>query len=60
MVDITKCHGQGCPLKDKCYRYTAEPDPYMQSYFAKAPYENGVCANYWEVEEPKKEKRKDK
>jgi len=32
MADIGKCSGQGCPLKEKCYRYTATPThEYVQS-----------------------------
>jgi hypothetical protein len=28
-MDITKCSGENCPLKEKCYRYTAEADSYQ-------------------------------
>ena len=31
MVDITKCEGGNCPLKQGCYRYTAPSEP-LQSY----------------------------
>jgi len=24
MADITKCKGEGCPIKESCYRFTAE------------------------------------
>ena len=37
MPDITMCKGEGCPLADACYRYTAEPDLY-QGYFIKEPW----------------------
>lgn len=30
-MDITKCFGEGCCLKNKCLRFTA-PDGFMQSY----------------------------
>lgn len=36
MPDITMCQNKDCPLKDKCYRFTAEPKK-MQSYFAENP-----------------------
>lgn len=38
MADITMCHGMECNLKAKCYRYTAEPNPYRQSYFMNVPF----------------------
>lgn len=38
MADITMCFGSGCPLKEQCYRYTAKPDKYRQSYFVGLPY----------------------
>jgi hypothetical protein len=51
MPDITMCSGDGCPLKDECFRYTATPSP-RQSYFVKAPFkkENGkvMCDHFWE------------
>ena len=37
MADISKCKGNDCPLKDKCYRYNATPSDY-QSYFQYPPY----------------------
>lgn len=37
-MDITKCKGETCPLKDRCYRYTAKACEYYQSYFIKEPY----------------------
>lgn len=32
MPDISKCYGKDCPLKEKCYRYTCEPDELHQAY----------------------------
>ena len=32
MVDITMCVGTGCPLRETCYRYMAEPSEYRQSF----------------------------
>lgn len=32
MPDISMCQNEKCPLKDNCYRYKAEPNPYRQSY----------------------------
>ena len=48
MPDITMCNGQGCELKETCYRYTATPSKYMQSYFTETPIKNGECEYYWQ------------
>lgn len=49
MADIAKCIGVSCPLKESCYRYTATPSDYWQSYFMSIPYDNDKesCDNYW-------------
>lgn len=44
--DITMCNGDNCPVKKKCYRYTAKPSEY-QSYFIEAPFKDGKCDHYW-------------
>lgn len=49
MPDITKCKGNNCPLKDKCYRFTSTSS-YYQSYFVGIPYENGKCDFFWGTE----------
>jgi hypothetical protein len=48
MADITKCSGEGCPLKNECYRFLAT-DSYRQSYFMTAPYnqETKECEHLW-------------
>ncbi len=38
-MDITKCSGNDCPIKDKCYRYTCKTDEYWQSFFSDTPFE---------------------
>ena len=49
MPDIAMCKGKDCSLKDKCYRYMAEPDEYRQSYIE--PDKVGTeCELYWEVD----------
>jgi hypothetical protein len=45
--DITMCPGTDCPQREKCYRFTARPSEYMQSYFMKAPIKDGKCEYYW-------------
>lgn len=42
MPDIALCTNETCPLKDNCYRYTAIPDEYRQSYCKFAPVINEV------------------
>ena len=39
MADIAKCTGGQCPLKEKCYRYTATEDEYWQSWLVEEPYD---------------------
>lgn len=50
MTDISKCSGQNCPLKEKCYRYTAPGDSENQSYILP-PFiiDKGLfkCSMYW-------------
>lgn len=53
MADITKCNGDDCPIKNKCYRYTAFANYKQQSYFTEIPgkIEDGkfTCEMYWGV-----------
>ena len=58
MPDISKCEGRECPLKENCYRFTATPSEFRQSYFEDPPYkvfeEDGnevSCDYYWPLEE---------
>lgn len=37
MPDITMCSGTNCISKKECYRHTATPSEYRQSYFMTAP-----------------------
>ena len=32
MPDISLCENNTCPSRKSCYRYTAEPNPYRQTY----------------------------
>lgn len=47
MADITMCKGGGCPLKEKCSRFTATADEHRQAWFIDVPYEDGKCEMYW-------------
>ena len=51
MSDISKCPGNGCPVKEKCYRYTAKAGVW-QTWFSKEPFKiskKGVfkCDMFW-------------
>jgi len=47
MADITMCSGQGCPMKEQCYRFMAIPNIYRQSYFFNPPIKSdGTCENF--------------
>ena len=48
-MDITMCEGKNCDLSITCYKYTATPSQYRQSYFTESPIENGECEHYWET-----------
>ena len=49
-MDITLCKGLDCPLKETCFRHTAKPNEFRQSYFTNSPYdkENKKCDYYYE------------
>ena len=52
MSDITKCKGTNCPVKEHCYRFTAEASEFMQSWFVDAPGKHHddskfTCDSYW-------------
>lgn len=48
-MDITMCTGKNCPLSTKCYRFTAKPSEFRQSYFVEPPYdeEKKSCEYFW-------------
>jgi len=45
--DITMCKGTDCPAKESCYRFTATPNEFRQSYFMEPPIKDGKCEMYW-------------
>jgi hypothetical protein len=45
MADITKCSGEGCPVKGDCKRFLV-PDGFRQFYFFEPPIKNGKCEHY--------------
>lgn len=46
MADITMCNGDECNVKNSCYRYTATPNPFRQSYFNGIPIVDDKCNHY--------------
>jgi hypothetical protein len=47
MPDITMCKGTNCPYKESCYRFTANPNEFRQSYFIEPPFKDNDCEMYW-------------
>lgn len=47
MSDITMCEGGSCPDKTWCYRHTATPNPWRQSYFTEPPFKEGEFCVYF-------------
>jgi len=46
MSDITMCSGNGCDLKLKCHRYTANSSVW-QSFFSNPPIKDDKCDMFW-------------
>jgi len=46
MADITMCSNEDCEQKETCYRYTAKPNPYRQSYFWEDVRKDWRCEYY--------------
>ena len=55
MADIAKCVGKNCKVKKSCYRFTAPPSEYWQSYIMPN-IKDGKCDMYWKNEKQKKKK----
>jgi len=50
MPDIACCKGDGCPIKEDCWRYMAPTDRF-QSYLATPPYTEEGCEYFWDMNE---------
>jgi hypothetical protein len=48
MPDIILCTNEDCPLKEKCYRWTAEPDEH-QSFAEFIPDKDEDCEYFIEI-----------
>jgi hypothetical protein len=50
MADISMCKGEGCKLKENCYRFKANANEFRQSYFSKPPNNTPTeCEYYWKI-----------
>jgi len=48
MPDISMCANQTCPKRNECYRFTATPSPYRQSYASFQPKPgDSQCEYFW-------------
>ena len=51
MIDIAKCKGTDCLIREGCYRFTAKVD-YHQLYFIDIPFEiedgKFTCQYFWD------------
>lgn len=54
MPDITMCEGGECPQRKTCWRFTAIPSEYMQSYFVTPPFKGGKCEYYWATDQARR------
>ena len=50
MLDVTRCPGGACPLRQRCLRYRAIADE-RQERFGAVPYDDEAraCALFWDV-----------
>lgn len=48
MPDISMCGNKNCPSRKSCYRFTAKPNPYKQTYaFLEVKEGEKQCDSYW-------------
>lgn len=45
-LDITKCKGIECPIKENCYRFISKESDW-QSYLMESPFKDGKCDMFW-------------
>lgn len=49
MPDISMCKNENCESKTHCYRFTAKPSEFHQTYFIKDDKVD-ICSYYWKDE----------
>jgi len=50
MADNSKCRDETCTLKETCWRFQAEDNPFRQSYGNYKQDKDGNCDYYWEFQ----------
>lgn len=60
MADISMCQNVKCKDRDSCYRFTATPNPYWQSYILLPSKNKNECEFYWDNKKPYANKRNKK
>ena len=46
------CSGENCPMKERCYRFTAPKNDWRQSFFVNPPIkEDKTCDQFWDNQE---------
>ena len=55
MPDISMCDGKNCPVRDKCYRFTATPTPMRQAYMTFPRKDDGSCDEFWDNSKMRRE-----
>ena len=53
MTEISKCKGDGCPVRGTCYRFTAPGDLRYQAFLRPDAITDRGCAHYWPTKEVK-------
>ncbi len=41
------CFGEGCPIREACYRFNAMPDPWQSYMNTLYKSEKGMCSSFW-------------
>ena len=61
MADISMCTSVDCPSRFVCYRFTAKPNAFQQSYLFPEPKllsDSVCCILFWDNRSNKKEQKK--
>ena len=61
MPDISMCRDDACPSRQQCYRFTATPSQFLQSYgsFGRMP-DAEKCDHFWPIKNKIEAKRLDR
>lgn len=52
--DISKCSGDGCDIKEYCWRFGCPGDPLYQAYVMITPNRKAFCDCFWRHSNTKK------